>query len=425
MRLILSLFDNIYNRNKSLLVFIFLASVLCSLFFLFFFINIGPVQHRIPGTDYFFAFEPMANNILQGKGLTLNGSLPLNFAPGLSVILSGVFAFSQITGIDKFDLIVVLNVILTALSCCFLFLIAKEIFNKRIALIASLLWMSYPFNLWLIKNPNTEVPFILLLYLGIFFYVLALKRRSLKFTFFSGLFLGLASFIRLIGLFLPLFLGLLIFFFLRSDPKRRQVLLVIILLIGNLIAIFPWMVCAFSATGGFIPISNLGPYGFTFGITYLLATGEGGNRMVLSDDVTMLIERVRTEDLNSGIKIFKFLVQELINRPVTLIKLMGLKLARSWYATSQQWWEREILAVQILYLVTGIGGIVYGIKAAKDKTRDIILLLAVIFYFWGISFINVSILRFMIPVMGLVIIFSAIAVNRLIKRIKLCPPCHP
>lgn len=423
MRLILSLFDNIYSNKKSLLVFIFLASILCSLFFLFFFSNIGPAQHRIPGTDYFSYFEPMANNILQGKGLTLNETLPLNLAPGFSVILSGVFAFSKITGIDKLDLVVVLNVILTALACCFLFLIAKEIFNRRIALITSFLWMSYPFNLWLIKNPNTEVPFIPLLYLGIFLYILALKKRSLKFTFSAGFILGLASFIRLIGLFLPLFLALLIFFFLRSNSKRRQVSLVIVLLIGNLVAIFPWMVCAFLATGGFIPVSDLGPLSFTIGNVWLLGTEEGGD-LVLSDDVTMLIEKIRAEDLSSGVKIFKFLTQELINRPITLIKLMGLKLARSWYATSQQWWERETLAVQILYLITGIGGILYGIRAAKNKIRDLILLLSIIFYFWGITFTNVSILRFMIPAMGLVIIFSAITVSividRLVRKIKPC-----
>jgi len=427
MRLILKFFRKIYNSKRFLIIFIFLASVLCSLIFLIFLKNVGPHEHRVlSGSDYLVYYKPIANSILQGKGITLRGNYLFAIAPGFPIILSGVFAVSQLTGIDELSLIVVLNIILTAVSSCLLFFIAKEIFNKKIALITSFLWMSYPFNLWFIKNPNTEVPFIPLLFAGILFYILTLKRKKLRFAFLGGLFLGLASTVRLIGLFLPFFLTLLIFFFLRVALRKKRFLLIVILLIGNLIAISPWAIYSFSKTGSFIPLSSHGPKSMVSGITWL---SRSNHPVVVSDDVGKLIERVRNGDLTSFSKFFQFFSQELINRPIPVLKLIGLKLIRSWYATSEQWWEGKILAVQLLYIITGFLGLLYGIRAVKDKIRNLILvLMSIIIYFWGMAFLNVSILRYMVPVMSLVIIFSAIAVNividKLVKKFRLCSLCQ-
>lgn len=399
------------------MISIFLISILCSLIFLFFFSDIGPAEHRLPPGDYFTHYKPAAISLLQGKGLTVDGEVDLHIGPVFPVILSGIFGLSQVTGIDELDLVVAFNVILAALAAGLLFLLAFEIFNKKIALIASFLWLSYPFNLWFIKNPNTEVPFIPLLFLGIFLYLLALKRKKLRFVFLAGLFLGLTSLTRLIGLFLPLFLALLIFLFLRGDPKKSQFLLAVILLMGTIVIMLPWLIYTISETGGFIPLSTRGAVSIVYGITVLSAPVEGRNRAVFSDDVTALIERVKSEDLSSFAKLSQFFSQELINRPISVLKLISLKLARSWYATSQQWWEGKILAVQILYLLPGLLGLLYLIKTNKDKIRDIILLLSIVAYFWGITFLNVSILRYMVPAMGLVIIFSAITVNMVIDRL--------
>jgi len=431
MQLLFDLFNRIYNGRKSLLIFIFFASILASFIFLSLFKNIGPVQHGIPGDDYLKEYEPVANNILQGRGPTLRGVLPSHFPPGYPIILSGIFVLSQFTGIEKLDLIVVFNIILMAISVCLFFLIVKEFFNKRIALISSFLWVSYPFNLWFVKNPHTEVPFIFLFFLGIYFYILTLKRRNLKLAFWGGFFLGLASFVRLIGLFLPLFLALLAIFLLRSNDLKRKVLVPAILLIGSFVVVLPWAAYSISETGIFTPFSATRSegIGIVFGITVLIAPMEDEtDRAVLPEDVINLIERLKTENPENLSGLFQFFGQELINRPTPILKLIWLKLARVWYATSQQWWETRILLVQLFYLIPGFLGLIYIIRNYKDKTRDIIFLLSVIFYFWAMAFFNVSILRYMVPVMGIVIIFSAITVNividGLVKKFKLYSPCQ-
>ena len=154
MKLFLDFFNNIYNNRKLLAISIFFSSILFSIIFLIFFSAIGPSQHGdLPG-DYFNWYEPIANNILQGKGIGLDGKVFRNIPPGFSVILSGIFTLSELVRIDKINLIIVFNVFFIAIASCLLFLIAKEIFNKKIALISSLLWMSYPFNLWFVKQPH-------------------------------------------------------------------------------------------------------------------------------------------------------------------------------------------------------------------------------------------------------------------------------
>jgi len=420
MQLFFDLFNRIYNGKKSLLIFIFFVSILCSVIFLFSFKNIGPSQHGIPGGDYIREYEPIADNILQGKGITLNGRVYPGLSPGFPIFLSGIFVLSQLTGIEKLDLIVVFNVILVALACCFLFLVAKEIFNKKIALISSFLWMTYPFNLWFVKNPNTEVPFIPLLYAGILFYILALKRKDLKFAFLSGITLGLASLVRPIGIFLPFFLSslLIILLFLKVEFKKKTVFLAIILLAGSLLAISPWVIYSYSKTGGFISFSTRAPEGFIYGATVLVAPVEDEtDRAVLPEDVINLIERLKSENPENISGLFQFIIKELINEPTSFLKLIGLKLARSWYATSQQWWEGKILLVQLFYLIPGFLGLIYIIRNYKDKTRDIIFLLSIIFYFWAMAFFTVSILRYMVPVMGLIFIFSAVFINSLINKL--------
>jgi len=241
----------------------------------------------------------------------------------------------------------------------------------------------------------------------------------------------LASLVRPIGIFLPFFLSslLIILLFLKVEFKKKTVFLAIILLTGSLLAISPWVIYSYSKTGGFISFSTMAPEGVAYGTTVLVAPMEDeSDRAVLPEDVRNLIERLKTENPQNLSGLSQFIAKELINEPTALLKLIGLKLARSWYATSQQWWEGKILAVQIFYLFSGLLGLLYVIKAGQEKKRDIIFLLSVIFYFWTMAFLNVSIMRYMVPVMGIVIIFSAITVNividGLVKKFKPYSPCQ-
>ena len=92
-------------------------------------------------------------------------------------------------------------------------------------------------------------------------------------------------------------------------------------------------------------------------------------------------------------------------------------MTRAWYATSETWWEKEILLVQLFYLIPGIIGLLSSFKKFKEEIPYLLLLLIIIIYFWLVTIIGLSILRYMIPVMGILMIFSAITVNTIMNKL--------
>jgi len=407
----------IYNNKKLLLVSIFVASLLFSLIFLVYFKNIDLEEHNIPTGDYLNCYSPFADSILQGKIVYLNKNQQICAPPGYPIILTGIFSLSWLLGVDKILLITIFNILMVAGAACFLFLIAKLIFKKKIALFASFLWMSYPFNAWLTKNFQTEIPFIFFLYMGVWFYLLALKKRRFGFIFLSGTILGFAVLIRPIGFFLPVLFALMIFFFLREIPKKTQLAFALLLLTGSLLIISPWEVQMFTETGNLIFLSSAGNTPITVGLTFVLRNTAGHGWPAVPSDVLSLMERIKTEDIDGVFPVFSFLSKELIKDPIPVLKLFSLKIIRAWYATSQMWFEKIILAVQLFYLISALAGVIYAVKKYKEKLKNIIFLLSIVFYFWGMTFLALSILRYMIPVMGIVIIFSAISIDLVYKKI--------
>lgn len=405
--------------KKKLLAVIFLAALVGSLSFLTFLGKTGPAGQLVPGNDYVSFYEPVAENILQGKGISLEGGLDLRYPPGYPIFLSAIFALAKILGVDKLGLIVFFNAILASLSACFLFLIAEIIFTKRIALIASFLWLSYPFNLWFLRNPNSEAPFILLLFMAIWFYLSGFGNNKLIKLFFAGFLFGSAALIRPIGFALPFLLALLLLLLLKGNFLKTRFLLAAVLLAGSILIIMPWEGYVLAKTRRFVLLSESGPTAIIDGLTFAVKPGEEGNRPIVSPDVLALMERAQSQrgNLNSLSKVSYFLAREFINRPIPLIKLIGWKIARSWYATSQMWWEGKILLIQLVYFIFGLFGAVCAFKKYKDRIPDIIFLLSVVLYFWLMTILALSILRYMVPAMGIVMIFSAIAVNLLLNKI--------
>jgi 4-amino-4-deoxy-L-arabinose transferase-like glycosyltransferase len=298
---------------------------------------------------------------------------------------------------------------------CLLFFTVKEIFNKKIALLASFMWMTYPFNLWFIKSPNSEVPFLPFLYLGIFLLILSLKRDNLKIIFLSGFALGISFLIRLPAIFFAAFLSFLIFFLLKKISFKRKFLLAVILLAGNFFAILPWGIYSFSNNGGFIPVSSLASAGFSEGFTFLLGTDRRGIPLSKETREALAELKERPQSGNGN----KALIEAFKNKPAIFLKLTWLRMARAWYATGMMWWENVIIAIQIFYLSLALSGIFYAYKRYREKINYLILLFGIIIYFWAMSFLTIPILRYVIPVMPLVIVFSAVFLDSLMSKFNL------
>jgi len=424
------------NTARFFLLAVFMCSLVSSGIYLYFFKNIGPAEHQVPGTDYVIRYEPLAENLLAGKGISMGPEDQVTSTPGYPFILLALLIIAKVTGMSELTVIVIANIAMTALSVCFLFLIAQMIFNRNVALIAAFLWSIYPLNLWLIKNPNTEVPFILLFYFCLWLTIKSVKEQKPRRMVIVGLLMGFALLIRPFGLFLPLVF--LVSFWLvthvqsresqltkHHQPIKKSIRYGALFIIGCLLTITPWIWYASLKTGHFIPLSSLGPTAITVGLSYAYV-GNGQHQQDVSVDIRALMGRVRATSLQSSTDIARFLAGELIQHPLALIKLLGLKLTRSWYATYGMWWENEIALLQIPFLILGLTGIYISLKTdtAKKFAREIpwiYSLLTFILYFWAMTFVSLSIVRYMLPVMGFVMIFAAVAINEFLERHAFSP----
>lgn len=409
-------------NKKQILIIIFLASIVFSCAFLLFFRKIGPEGHMIPGTDYLNCYAPAAENILKGN-LVLQKEGYVRCAIGYPLTILPAFLISAITGIDRVILIIFFNVLITGLSACLLYLITEILFNEKIALLASFLWLSYPLNLWFIKNPHTEVPFIFFMFLSLWIFFLALKNlpdsRQVKNSWLfllSGIILGFSVLVRPIAVFLIIFLLFAVFILIS---KGKKIISAGSLLLGFLLIVLPWILIASFAAGNFILISSIGSGTFVDGMRFGLKTGAGGDMVAVSDNIKEIMQAAQDQKITGEIGVLKFMFSEFQKNPLAVFELFIIKMARSWYATSELWLEKYIALMQIPYLITAIIGLYFILKKYKEKIIFVIPLLLVIFYFWIITTIELSIARYTIPVMGFVIIFSALTLDKIFEKLKI------
>ncbi len=364
-------------------------------------------------SDYTKFYEPVARNISIGIGIVDGkGNVAIRYPPGYPLILSQIFSIADYFNYPRLKLIAVFNVLSSAATALFIFLIALLIFSERVAILSSLLWITYPFNLWLIRQPNSEVPFLLLLYLGIWIFFLGVEKENFPLSVITGFIIALASLVRPVSI-LIIFIFVMATLFFKKIPKMKRLMLACFIIVGFIITLLPWEFHVYSRIGQVIPLSSGGPPSIIDGLTFALDTEKENYQEHVSTDVLELMRRIKvnTSEVNSSMDIFKYLHQEMIEKPLPVLKLFALKLCRSWYGTDSMRYENYIIPIQILYLLLGFMGILIGFWIFKERTHHIFLLISIIFYFWAMTALVLPILRYMIPTMGCIFILSAIPIN--------------
>lgn len=361
-------------------------------------------------SDYRGFYAPLAENLALGRGYLVNGNLSLRYPPGFSTYLAPQFYLAQRSSISVASIITATNVLVSSISCLLLFSIAKFVFTEQIAMITTLLWATYPFQLWLVKQPNSEVPFILVFYLAALLYLRGLENAKPAWFAAAGLFLGIAALIRPIAVLVAVLLAAA-FLLRRQINYRRRSLCSGLLVASFLLAILPWEAVAWSHTRRLVPLSSGGMPTFLVGLTF--NTKGPKDAAWVPGDAQMLIQRVQQNraSLDNMHNIAGFLMSELRTHPKAALELALLKAARSWYGTDSLLHEGPISAIQLAYLLLIIPGIWVAWRRFPQSRSDILTLILIGFYFWGITVAVLSILRYMVPIMGLLLIFGAVAIE--------------
>jgi hypothetical protein len=406
------------QKPKSL-VFIFSVIVTLS-----FWSILPPHFQTSESSDYSDYYEPVARNILNGAGITNEDGTPaINYPPGYPLLLAAIFAIANFFNVTEKIMLSGFALMCMGTASVFVFMLASTIWRVFPALISSLLWITYPLSLWVTKQPNSELPFLVFFYAGFYLFWHSVAHKNWTFTlyFFSGALIGLSILIRPITIGAVFIMSAALYFLAKEIKPPSRLLLIAGLLIGNIIAISPWETWTYLQTRRIIPLSAAGPGSVLDGLTFAIA--EKGYRQTIKVplDVVKVMEDIQLASSGSATNnrlrgAMTALGKELITQPSVVVRLYAIKAARSWYATDSGRFETAIILFQIPYLLL----IVLGSVAAWSRRgifRDsTIVIWLIVLYFWAMTTTVLSIVRYMVPVIGLLLVLAPAILERQLKR---------
>ncbi len=334
-------------------------------------------------TDYETFYRPVAASVARGEGLRTSHREPaVRYPPGFPLLLAAGFATAGEPWAAR-----LLNALAMTGSAVLLFLIARRLAGERVGWAAAGLWTLYPPNWMLLAGPFSEPSFCFLLYLAVWW---RLEGRGWS----TGVALGLAMLVRPIAILLPLVF---------LTRKRALPLLA-----GCLLTVLPWEVWAYRETGRWLPLADGGTETMLDGLMLASNDRNAYRRPVELPDgarrVSLAVE-ANARELGSPVAVARFLAEQ---EAVGFLQLLAIKAARAWYATDSGRLDGWLLGLQALLLGLAARGVVRLPRAG--------LLLAIAAYFWGMTIVAYSILRYMLPAMGLLFPAAGAASAAVVRR---------
>ncbi len=391
---------------------VFLASVLTVL--LFWTVLPGSFKSN-ESTDYEDYYAPVARRILEGRGIVTSFGTPaILWPPGYPLILAGIFGLSDLLKLPEGTVLSAFILLCIGLASLLLFSLAKTVWGPLAAMSSSLLFVTYPLVLWLTKQPNSEIPFMVVFYGGFRLFWHALSRKSERWPiyFVTGLLVGLAMLIRPIAIGLGFAMAAILWLIGREMTMRSRVFLIVMMLLGNLVVIFPWEAWVYSRTQRVVLLSTVAS-SVIDGLTFPSQPDHVPTVKGKEDVHEMRDVRTGSEGARSLTDLVSMLAGELRARPATVAKRFAIKATRSWYVTDSRRFETLILLIQIAYAVLILWSVRFAWGQRGIGKRLAISICLVVLYFWGMTLLTWSIVRYMVPVVGLsFVLFPSLLAGR-------------
>ena len=357
--------DAILKRDWLLVLGLFVMTLLVSAAFW----AVLPGEYREnQSSDYLLNYEPVARAIAAGQGITQDGAIAMRYPPGFAIVLAGTFRLGDALGVGDAAMLVALRLLCAGLSVVLVYGLARLVWSPGLALLPALAWMTYPFFLWLTKQPNSEVPFIPVLYAGIYLFWRAALRgyrgpRAWAHYLGAGALLGAAMLIRPAAIGLSLVAAIILMAVVIA-PVRSRLAYAALVILGSILVILPWEAAVYAETGEIIPLSSGGAMTIHDGLTFLAVPKEYRREVAVPADVADLmwtIHERRDETATTG-GVLRVIAEEARAAPSAFAKLMGIKVVRSWYGIDSRILEMPTIALQLVYLALIGWGSVYTLS---------------------------------------------------------------
>lgn len=352
-------------------------------------------------------YTKQVNHLIRTGKMTSEGKVLNRYPPGYPFLLYAVYLLTGLLHLKFQYGLFILAALFIGISTVLIGEIAHLFFKERILAVgAGLLYATHPYILQGLSKVMSVTPFMAFLYgsLLVFFLFIVQKRSSLWYPVLVGGLLGIAMLIRPIGLFLPIVMAGLSLFFLRHSGWQKSLLVAGAILASSVVTIAPWQIFNYSH-GQQILLSSDEVTSMLDGVSF--NNDPVKNPINLPADVDSLARFLSRSEVSSRGEFLQLGLQELSQRPVPMIKLIVIKAARSWYGAFDQ--EKKSERVKLLILLVYLSLAFWGISKIKLKANNWYLFglttLVLVFYFWALTMLVVSMVRYMYPVFGLLVVF--------------------
>lgn len=372
-------------------------------------------------------YNAIAVNIIEGKGFSLNGQLTAYRPPLYPAFVAFVYYMMHTT---NFIYVRILQGLISIFNVILVYCIGKEIFNKKIGILAASLFCIYPallgFNIFVLS----ETLFIFLFCLSYYYFLRFLKERNPTYVVLTGIFLGLSCLTRSFIFAFVLLLGIFLFFIYRKKSTFKNIFIYISLLFLSFsLIVTPWVARNIKLFRSFVLIDTASGSQFYMGNSQYTRLNKAWE---LSPDISLdytlaYKEYFKTHNMawneasksKAGIvKALEFILQHpsltLKRDIVKAFNLWGNErtivagMVKGYFGQQNKWtvsFVWSVIAISYMFLIlAGIFGIVFGNR--ENKLANALFLLT-ISYFTAIHALVFGHPRYHLPLIPLIGIYAS------------------
>lgn len=370
------------------------------------------VEGRATPYDFEKRYLPIARGISEGGDFLLDGRAPS--PPVYPLALAGISELGRLFHTSDENAARTFNVLAMALLAMLFYSLVRRYMEGRTALFAALMWVTYPFGIYLSLLPGPEPLYLLSLTLAAWAVLVAVKAKPMP-VLAAGMASALPMLVKPMALFLPL--GFLVFLMAVWTRKRVSLscfaLSFSLFVVGLLVVVMPWEAYLWHRTGRLIPVADLAGTSMHDGWTFGLKPGAGGDLAHLPGEVrTFMIEVEKISAGKGSGEVLNAVMKAAGERPGAFLKLLLIKAGRCWYGTDEMWHEGKTLAFQALYLVLSLIGAVIWLRGGRPGGTLAAVLSCLLLYHWAAATAALSILRYMVPAGFLMALMVAMAITQ-------------
>jgi 4-amino-4-deoxy-L-arabinose transferase-like glycosyltransferase len=366
-------------------------------------------------------YEPVARQLALGHGFYLPSGKPaLKYPPGIPIVYGATFWFSERIGVSHELGLRALQGLLTVATSALVAMIAFEIFGARVGLMACFLWSTYPFHLWLSKQPSAEPLVCVLLAAAVLAFLrwLSNGRRAVVWGSVCGAVVAFAALTKPFNIALAAVFVVLAWVCDVHCTRRVRALFSASVIIAFSLSILPWEIWASRTAGHCIPLCTNGTATLLDGISF----GAGRNKIqkppALPGPVAALANdfAAHRRDFESNGEVVRLLIAHIRETPSGVALLFLTKAAVSWYGNDSHHHERWALLIQLFYLPFFILGAWLARGGGRQYRNFLFIACGVTLYYWAMTtFVALPIVRYMVPAISLLMVLAGHALDVLVE----------